>query len=115
MTEVSIACSLTSSETTDRLAEWRRFLGGSVVAIDAAPTRASLTLTSGDQELLTCVDLVEREKACCAFFAFSLQIEGNGQRVLIIEVPPDGAPVLAGLLALSPGEVPGRCPERESR
>lgn len=46
-------------------------------------------------------DLVEREKACCAFFDFSLTFE-DGRRLLTIEVPADAAPLLGALMGLRP-------------
>jgi hypothetical protein len=42
--------------------------------------------------------LAQREKACCPFFEFSLDI-GAESLCLRLRVPDDAAPVLDGLLA----------------
>jgi hypothetical protein len=49
-------------------------------------------------------DLAERERACCPFFEFSIELDGLGTR-LHVEVPSEGGPILADLLALAPTQL----------
>jgi hypothetical protein len=46
-------------------------------------------------------DLAQREKACCSFFEFSLELEATGWW-LVVRVPPEAAPVLAEFASLVP-------------
>ena len=46
-----------------------------------------LILKPGDATLLRAVDLATREKACCAFFSFGIEIEAES-RTLVIGSPP---------------------------
>jgi hypothetical protein len=104
---VPIACTLTSTDAMDRTAEWRHFLGECVVAASRTDHELRLTLAPEDATLLRAVDLAAREKACCAFFSFSIEIAADS-RVLVIAVPAEGADVLDGMTALLPPEaVPG--------
>jgi hypothetical protein len=51
--------------------------------------------------LLTITDIAEREKACCPFFLFSIELDGAEAR-LHIDVPGEAEPILTELLALLP-------------
>jgi hypothetical protein len=98
---VPIACTLTEEAAVDRVDEWRQFLGASVVATEKSdPASARLLLDGGDDVLLRAVDLAEREKDCCAFFDFGVDLDERG-RWLTIGVPADAAPILEQLLALA--------------
>jgi hypothetical protein len=101
VTKVPIACTLTAVAAVDRLAEWQTFLSSMVVHIDHHRTTATLTLRDGNEAIVTAVDLAEREKACCAFFEFSLELVGSAAH-LLVDVPDDAAPVLSDLLSLVP-------------
>lgn len=101
MTTVPIACTLTAEEVLDRRAEWEGFLSSMVQRVDCDESHATLTLLGGSEPLLRGADLAEREKACCAFFEFSIELDGSGTR-LHVGVPSEAEPVLAGLLALLP-------------
>jgi hypothetical protein len=43
-------------------------------------------------------DLAVRESDCCAFFAFTITVDGRGVW-LAVDAPPDGRPVLDALFA----------------
>ena len=101
MTEVPIACTLTAEAIVDRRAEWEGFLSTMVHSVDYQGSHAILTLRSGSDPLLMGADLAEREKTCCTFFDFSIELDGSGAR-LHVGVPPEAEPILAGLLALLP-------------
>jgi hypothetical protein len=99
--EVLIACTLTADAMVDRVAEWRSVLSTMVEKVDRHENEATLTLSRGRGALLTVVDLAEREKACCSFFEFSIQLEGIDAR-LHVEVPPEADQILTDLLSLIP-------------
>jgi len=99
-----IACTLTADAAVDRMAEWKALLSTMVERVDVVTTRATLTLVGGTEALVAAADLAERERACCAFFRFSLELDGSGTR-LLIEVPPDAQAILTGLLNLAPASL----------
>jgi hypothetical protein len=47
------------------------------------------------------VDLARREKACCAFFEFAIEVEEDASW-LSVTVPPDAADALEDLASLLP-------------
>jgi hypothetical protein len=103
MVRIPIACTLVEEDRADRVEEWRAFLGSSVREVERAPTVARLRLVQGDDVLVAAADLAGRERACCAFFTFTLRIDGPETTWLEVEVPDDAVPVLDGLLALADG------------
>jgi hypothetical protein len=106
MDSVPIACTLTPDGLVGRVAEWTDFLSTAVERVDHDRYQAVLTLKPGADLLVAGILLVEREKACCSFFAFSVVMDRTGTRVHI-EVPVEAEPVLAGLLDLLPPVVTG--------
>jgi hypothetical protein len=101
---VPITCTLTPDAVVDRMAEWRVLLSTMVERIDVVPTNATLTLVGGVEALVAATDLAERERACCAFFRFSLELDGNGTR-LHIEVPAGAEEILTGLLQIGQAQL----------
>jgi hypothetical protein len=86
----------------DRVEEWRRFFATSVDAAESAGTDClRLQLKDDPAVLVAAVDLARREVTCCAFFDFSIVIEST-RSWLVIDVPPDGHEILAGLESLLP-------------
>lgn len=104
METIPIACTLTAPAAAERVAEWREFFSTAVQRVDCGSRSATLTLHAGSDVLLVGTSLAEREKACCAFFEFSLDIDQSGTR-LHIEVPAEAEPILASLLDLLPPEL----------
>jgi hypothetical protein len=100
VTHVPIACTLSEAAAVDRVDEWRDFLRTAVVTTEAGETTGRALLKPGDDVLLRAVDLAEREKACCAFFEFSVALDDRG-RWLTIAVPPDATAILQDLLSLA--------------
>ncbi len=92
MTQIPIACTLSSVNRTTRGDEWRQFLDSSVVEVVRSHTSARLRLIGGEDVILTAVDLARREKACCEFFEFRLELLAD---VVWLEVD---APVEASTL-----------------
>jgi hypothetical protein len=99
--KVPIACTLTADAMVDRLAEWRAVFSTMVEKVERHEHQATLTLSGGRDALLTVVDLAEREKACCSFFEFSIELEGFDAR-LHVEVPAEADQILTDLLSLLP-------------
>ena len=100
MVRIPIACTLSSTDAADRVAEWRTFLRGSVRRVERGPTVGRFLLADGDAVLVAAADLARREKACCGFFSFRLVPLPEGTW-LEAEVPPDAARVLADFAALA--------------
>jgi hypothetical protein len=91
--KVPIACTLSTNAAEDRLGEWQAAYA-LVDEVDAAPCVVRLRLSDDDQALLHVVDLAQREKQCCAFFDFSIELDGS-RRWLRITVPEEASDVLA--------------------
>ncbi len=60
-----------------------------------------IRLRNGPDDLVRVADLASREKACCGFFEFSIEI-GADSNWLVIEVPVDAVAALDGFAALVP-------------
>jgi hypothetical protein len=90
---VPIACRLTAGAARSQLDEWRQVATAHVGAVErVAPTQLRLRL--GDLVGLdTVVRLAQREKACCPFFDFALDIEAETV-FLRVTVPEDAASIL---------------------
>ena len=101
MTAVPIACTLTPEGVVDRMEEWRTFLSTMVTKIERTTNQATLTLREGSKALLMATDLAEREKACCPFFQFSIELEGLDGR-LLVGVPIEAEKILTDLLRVTP-------------
>ena len=101
VTNVPIACTLTAEAVVDRLAEWSAAFSTLVEKVDFDGNHATLTLHRGSEALLTIADLAQREKACCPFFQFSIELEGIDM-FLHVEVPHEADQILTELLSLLP-------------
>jgi len=92
--KVPIACRLGEASARSQLEEWRDLLGRCVVATDrVSPTEVSLRLRSDLHGLDEIVRLAQKEKACCAFFDFTIRIDDE-EVALCISVPSDAGTVL---------------------
>jgi len=100
VTKAPIACTLTSDAVVDRVAEWRDLLSRRVRRIDHDKNHATLVLL-GTEALLVAAELAERERVCCSFFQFSIELDGTETR-LRVGVPAEAEPVLRELIALAP-------------
>jgi hypothetical protein len=102
---IPIACTLTSESAVARVEEWRQFLARSTGAAEQAGALALRVQLNGSPEALeAAVDLARREKACCAFFEFSIEVEADASW-LSVTVPPDAADALADFASLLPHPV----------
>ena len=95
------ACTLPTAEQPLRAAEFQALLSrpGTVVE-HPSPTAATFHLEPDDGLRDRTRDLVARESGCCSFFAFTVTEQSSGGVDLRVEVPPERADVLAGLVAM---------------
>jgi hypothetical protein len=99
---IPIACTLTSESAGARVEEWRQFLDEWTGAAERAGDLClRVKLDASPEALAAAVDLARREKACCAFFAFSIEVEADASW-LSVTVPPEAADVLADFASLLP-------------
>jgi hypothetical protein len=99
---IPLACTLSADAATGRVEEWRRFLAGPILEVERTSDRQlRLRLDGSLTALTTAVDLAQREKACCAFFEFSLELEATS-RWLVVRVPSGASDLLAQFATLIP-------------
>jgi hypothetical protein len=100
---VPIACSLTPDAADFRRDEWRHLLAASTHAVErTSAEQVRVRLAAAD--VAAAVELAQREKACCPFFDFSIDITVEAIW-LSIGVPAEASSVLddmARLLAEAP-------------
>jgi hypothetical protein len=97
---VPIACTLTADLSANRIEEWRTALRTSISGVArSAPGRVELRIVDGPHHAGRLVDLARREKACCAFFTFAVEIDSQGV-TMVVEVPHDAVAVLDDILGL---------------
>jgi hypothetical protein len=97
VTQNPIACTLTAADRTTRGDEWRRFFVHNVEEAVRSESSVRLRLRGGDDVILGAVDLARREKDCCAFFEFRLELLPD---VVWLEVgaPAEAAAILDALI-----------------
>ncbi len=89
-----LVCSLTEQAARGQLGEWRQVASDPAVTVTRpSPTRLELRLSERLDQIGKLVGLAQREKACCPFFDFSLDIAADSV-TLVVSVPEDGAPLL---------------------
>jgi hypothetical protein len=115
---IPVACTLTSEGARDRVEEWRRFLRNSIGATESPNQRElRLRLSPSSDVLLEAVHLAQREKACCAFFEFTIEVHSDA-RWLVVSVPPEATSILSDFShllpdSLQPSSLLGRPPFEE--
>lgn len=89
-----IACTLTTDDRLSRREEWRTCVMTMVVELKRPNDRQlRMRLAPSVEVLAAVVTLAQREKQCCAFFAFDLEILGDALW-LVISVPAEAVDVL---------------------
>ena len=90
-----IACNLSAEGASSQLEEWRQLLtefpGGRL-----SPTHLVVRMGVGPATVAHVIGLAQREKACCPFFDFSVQVEADFV-VLNVSVPEDATSILDAL------------------
>ncbi len=113
--EVPVACSLTETGARAQVEEWRRLIATSASATDwVSPTELALHLHGDLASLAAITRLAQREKACCPFFGFTLQIEADSV-ALHVRVPEDATSLLHEFarFAEPAARAPGLSPQPE--
>jgi hypothetical protein len=101
--KVPVACTLSAADAGERVEEWRRFLATSTSAVERSSDRQlRVRLADTSKALHGAVDLARREKACCEFFEFSIDVEADASW-LSVAVPADAEGILADFASLLPG------------
>jgi MerR family copper efflux transcriptional regulator len=98
VTQIPIACTLTGAQQKERGDEWRHFLADDVVEVARTDSSARLRLNDESDVILTAVDLARREKACCAFFEFRLDVLDDAIW-LVVDAPAEAASILDELIS----------------
>ena len=94
---VGACCTLDAADLPKRLAEWRG-LRDRATSIEERASAVRLTFAP-DEPIEAIARLVELESACCAFYQFTMETEGQA-RSLTIDAGPNGTPAVRGLLGL---------------
>lgn len=94
VTEPPIACTLTGSELTGRVEDWRTLLA-------SASSRESLVdgvrvVFGADVSVGALADLVAAEQACCMFLRFALTVDTRGV-ALEVAAPADALEIVHDL------------------
>lgn len=91
---VPIACSLSAEGAQAQLNDWSELLARATVGgRRTSPTELAFGLAEDPIHLLEVVALARREKACCPFFRFSIELDVQSIE-LRISVPAAAAAVL---------------------
>ncbi len=91
-----IACSLSSADVPERLADWKSALG-SVLSRQPIPGGLRLALAPA-VSLAHLVDLVVAEQQCCPFFCFAITVDARGP-ALEVTAPPQAQELVSSLFA----------------
>ena len=99
--QIPIVCSLSSTDLAERVDERKDFFTTTVEAVERAYGSVRLRLARSEPALAAAASLAEREKECCAFFEFSLELGTDGWW-LRIAVPSEAQAILDELVSLVP-------------
>jgi len=97
--ELTIACTLSAADMPDRFGEWQTFYRTSVSGFESGQGYVRLRLDATDSTLGTAASLGQREKQCCAFFSFALELEAD-QRWLTVRVPSGSEELLESFMGM---------------
>jgi hypothetical protein len=78
---IGASCTLDAADIPARIAEWAA-LRERAVAVRRIPGGMTLAL-GADESLPEVMHLVARESACCAFYTFTLRVEGTSRELHI--------------------------------
>jgi hypothetical protein len=97
VTQIPIACTLSAADKTTRGDEWRTFFATNAEEVVRTETTVRVRLKDGADVLVSTVDLAGREKDCCAFFEFRLELLPD-EVWLEIGAPAEAAAILDALI-----------------
>ena len=95
---IPIVCDMTDAPDTteERLAEYRRLFGNDLIGRERTENGIRFRFSLRDGLAAEIRDLAAREKACCAFFDFTLHLTPSALH-LEVRAPESAAKVLADL------------------
>src|SRR5687768_16700856 len=93
MSDLPIACTLTSDARTDRLAFIEKLRDDALIAREATESGVRLRLRDSDDVERRTRELIAAESSCCPFLIFDLA-RADGELVLAIEGPADARSVI---------------------
>ena len=97
--EIPIACTLGATEALTQFGEWKDLLSQLATNTSrTAPGRLEIILPTDLTNVTALIQLAQREKACCAFFDFTLVIKAE-RVTLVVDVPPEASSMLDDLHA----------------
>jgi DNA-binding transcriptional MerR regulator len=96
--QVPVGCTLSNGGQVARRAEWADLLGRATGRTDTDGA-ADITFPADPDLAGRLAALAAREKQCCTFFAFTLDLTAAGSVTLHVRAPPEAGSLLAGLLA----------------
>jgi hypothetical protein len=99
--QIPIACSLTTAQANDRVGEWRGWRAADIDAVETGTGWVRLRLIDDDAAVARTASLARREKACCPFFGFSLDLDDAGRWWLRVSAPVGAQADLDDLLSIS--------------
>jgi hypothetical protein len=94
---IGASCTLDAPQLRARLSAWRD-LRNRARAVESVPDGVLLVLPA-EEPVADMIDLVVSESECCAFYTFTLSVEGPERR-LEISAGPGGGPVVHALLGM---------------
>jgi MerR family transcriptional regulator, copper efflux regulator len=74
MARIPITCTLSATDKAARGDEWQQFRTSNVTDYIRTDSSVCMKLIGGDDVILAAVDLARREKDCCSFFEFHLEL-----------------------------------------
>ncbi|MGI8491155.1 MAG: hypothetical protein ACR2KC_00120 [Acidimicrobiales bacterium] len=100
---IPIACQLEASAAKAQLGEWSELFASSVGGVErVSDTELRASLYPDLRGVDALVALAQREKACCGFFDFWLDIAAEGVS-LQVSVPEEAVPILDDFLRCATG------------
>jgi hypothetical protein len=99
---VPIACTLDVGDLPERVDEWKQLFGDSVLALTQDAGSVRLLLAPTEDALVAAASLAQREKECCAFFDFAIELESD-QRWLRVTVPESAEETLRSFVEMLTG------------
>ena len=95
MTDLPIACTLSSDAMTDRLAFIDALTADALIARETTPSGLRVRLRDGADAECRVRELIAAESSCCAFLTFPL--ERSGDELVLDITGPDDARALIDL------------------
>jgi hypothetical protein len=93
MTDLPIACTLTSNAITDRLAFIEKLAHDGLIAREATSCGVRVRMRDTEDVERRTRELIAAESSCCSFLTFGLE-RVDGELILEISGPDDARPII---------------------